>query len=112
GSGSSREHAAWAVYDYGFRAVVSSRFADIFRGNALNIGLLPVEVTPAFLQYIFDNSASEVTIDLEAQTISVGDKSERFEIDLYKKECLLKGYDDVDYLMSIRSEIEQFEARR
>ena len=118
GCGSSREHAAWAIYDYGFRVVVSSFFADIFRNNALNNGLLPIQVTPEFLSGIFDtiakDSKAQFTVDLENQTITnntTGD-SEKFAIDGYKKECLLNGYDDVDYLVTLRPEIETFEHAR
>lgn len=118
GSGSSREHAAWAIYDYGFRAVVSSFFADIFKNNALNNGLLPVQVTEDFLQKLFkaienDNNA-EVEIDLKKQTITIlatGD-SESFDINAYKKECLLNGYDDIDYLLNLKDKISAFEAER
>lgn len=118
GSGSSREHAAWAIYDYGFRAVVSSFFADIFKNNALNNGLLPVQVTEDFLQKLFkaienDNKA-EVEIDLKKQTITIlatGD-SESFDINAYKKECLLNGYDDIDYLLNLKDKISAFEAER
>lgn len=115
GSGSSREHAAWAVAGYGFRAVVSSFFADIFRNNALNNGLLPVIVSPEFLTEIF-NSVNEdpkatLTIDLEKQTITnnISGNSEHFDINAYKKECLLKGLDDIDYLLSKKNLIEQYE---
>ncbi|MFI3268309.1 MAG: 3-isopropylmalate dehydratase small subunit [Rikenellaceae bacterium] len=111
GCGSSREHAAWAIFDYGFKVVVSSFFADIFKNNALNNGLLPITVSEDFLAEIFsevekDNSA-KVAVDLEKQTIeivSTGTKAS-FDIDGYKKECLQMGYDDVDYLVSLRSEI-------
>ncbi len=115
GSGSSREHAAWAIYDHGFRVVVSSFFADIFKNNALNNGLLPVQVSPEFLSEIFDeiekDSSSEVEVNLENQTITIvnSGKQESFEINSYKKECLLKGYDDIDYLLSIKDKIEAFE---
>lgn len=115
GSGSSREHAAWAVAGYGFRAVVSSFFADIFRNNALNNGLLPVVVTPAFLAGIFDsvskNPKATLTIDLEKQRITNNEtgEAESFEINVYKKECLLKGLDDIDYLLSRKDQIEQYE---
>lgn len=117
GCGSSREHAAWAISGGGFRAVVSSFFADIFRGNALNNGLLPVQVSPEFLAGIFRaieaDPAVEITIDLPAQTIAVpGVGSERFEITPYKKECLVNGYDDVDYLVSMRDKVEDFEKKR
>lgn len=118
GSGSSREHAAWAIAGYGFRAVVSSFFADIFRNNALNNGLLPVIVTPEFLSEIFESVKKDqkatLTIDLESQTITndVTGKSEQFEINSYKKECLLNGLDDIDYLLSKKGMIEQFENNR
>ena len=118
GCGSSREHAAWAIFDYGFRVVVSSFFADIFRNNALNNGLLPIRVSEEFLNEIFEaikaDSAAKFEVDLENQTFTIlsTGKSASFYIDGYKKECLLNGYDDVDYLMSIRPEIERFEAAR
>ena len=118
GSGSSREHAAWAIYDYGFRVVVSSFFADIFKGNALNNGLLPVVVTPGFLQEIFDeiekNPSAEFTVDLENQTfiIESSGNSELFEINPYKKHCLQNGLDDIDYLVQMREEIEEFESTK
>lgn len=118
GSGSSREHAAWAVAGYGFRAVVSSFFADIFRNNALNNGVLPVIITPEFLSEIFKNvnndPKSSLTIDLEKQTITdnTSGKSESFEINPYKKECLLKGLDDIDYLLSKTNDIEKYEESR
>ena len=112
GCGSSREHAAWSIQDYGFKVVVSSFFADIFKNNALNNGVLPVTVTDAFLQQIFALGAdATLTVDLEKQTIVI-DKTgvaETFEINAYKKTCMLNGYDDIDYLLSIRNEIEQFE---
>jgi len=115
GSGSSREHAAWAIDGYGFKVVVSSFFADIFRGNALNNGVLPVIVSADFLAEIFasvnSESTSTLTIDLENQTItnnSTG-KSESFEINIYKKECLLNGLDDIDYLLSKKELTEAFE---
>ena len=115
GSGSSREHAAWAIFDYGFRVVVSSFFADIFKANALNNKLLPVQVSEAFLNKIFaaaeKDPNSELKVDLENQTITIlatGD-SESFDINPYKKTCLLKGYDDIDFLMSIKDKIEAFE---
>ncbi len=115
GCGSSREHAAWALLDYGFRVVVSSFFADIFRNNALNNGILPVQVSDSFLQRIFlqDNN-TELTVDLEKQTITINStsESEGFEISSYKKTCLLNGYDDIDYLLSIKEDIEQFEIQR
>jgi 3-isopropylmalate/(R)-2-methylmalate dehydratase small subunit len=112
GCGSSREHAAWSILDYGFRAVVSSFFADIFKNNALNNGVLPVQVSDAFLQKIFsEDSQSTLTIDLAKQTIIIdrtGD-SETFDINIYKKTCMLNGYDDIDYLLSIKADIETFE---
>ncbi len=118
GSGSSREHAAWAIDGYGFKVVVSSFFADIFRGNALNNGVLPVIVSADFLAEIFasanSNPASTLTIDLENQTImnnSTG-KSESFEINAYKKECLLNGLDDIDYLLSKKELTEAYEKTR
>ena len=117
GCGSSREHAAWALVDYGFKAVVSSYFADIFKGNALNNGLLPVQVSSEFLQQIFErvtiSPAQQLEIDLEKETISlIGDGevlSETFEINPYKKLCLINGYDDIDYLLSKRDLIEEYE---
>jgi len=112
GCGSSREHAAWSIKDYGFKVVVSSFFADIFKNNALNNGVLPVTVSDAFLQAIFAESAeSTLTIDLEKQTITIDSTgaSESFEINAYKKTCMLNGYDDIDYLLSMKEEIEKFE---
>lgn len=112
GSGSSREHAAWSLTDYGFRAVVSSFYADIFKNNALNNGLLPVRVTDAFLEEIFQGDEySTLTIDLKEQKITNNrtGNSENFEINDYKKTCMLNGYDDIDYLLSIRTDIEAFE---
>jgi len=117
GSGSSREHAAWAVYDYGFRVVVSSFFADIFKGNSLNNGLLPVVVSPGFLQKIFDaierNPEATFTVNLEKQTFTIDDskESENFEINPYKKHCLQNGLDDIDFLVEMKSEIAAFEAK-
>lgn len=114
GSGSSREHAAWAVYDYGFRCVVSSFFADIFRNNCLNIGVLPVQVSAEFLQKIFttieSDSNSQLTIDLPKQTITIDSTGEfeTFEINSYKKENMLNGFDDIDYLMNIKDQIGEF----
>ena len=112
GCGSSREHAAWSILDYGFTAVVSSFFADIFKNNALNNGVLPITVSDEFLQKIFlQGNTSELTIDLAQQTITInatGDQ-EKFDINIYKKTCMLNGYDDIDYLLSIRSDIETFE---
>lgn len=114
GSGSSREHAAWAIYDYGFRCVVSSFFADIFRNNCLNIGVLPVQVSPEFLEKIFRaieaNPNAELEVNLPEQTITLlptGEK-ESFEISGYKKENLINGFDDIDYLLNIKSEIQEF----
>lgn len=112
GCGSSREHAAWAIKDHGFAAVVSSFFADIFKNNALNNGLLPVTVSEAFLQEIFAQSnTSTLTIDLASQTITIDatGKQESFDINSYKKTCLLNGYDDIDYLINLKAEIETFE---
>ena len=112
GCGSSREHAAWSIQDYGFKVVVSSFFADIFKNNALNNGVLPVTVTDAFLQQIFAQGPDDtLTIDLEKQTITI-DKTgaaETFEINAYKKTCMLNGYDDIDYLLSMKEAIEKFE---
>ncbi len=118
GCGSSREHAAWAIDGAGFRAVVSSHFADIFRNNALNNGLLPVVVSEQMLSAIFRaveaDPKAELLIDLPAQTIELvgSDFKESFEIAPYKKQCLINGYDDVDFLVSIRSEIEAFEQNK
>ena len=115
GCGSSREHAAWALYDYGFRVVVSSFFADIFRGNALNNGLLPVQVTPealhAILQAIEQNPATTFVVDLENQTFTLPATGleASFDIDPFRKICMINGYDDIDYLLSLKSEIEAFE---
>ena len=115
GCGSSREHAAWAISDYGFRAVVSSFFADIFKGNALNNGLLPVQVSPKFLSILLEKVTHQpdtlVEIDLIKQTISIPELNlqEDFEINNYKKTCLLNGYDDIDYLISQQEKIKQFE---
>jgi 3-isopropylmalate/(R)-2-methylmalate dehydratase small subunit len=112
GCGSSREHAAWSIQDYGFKVVVSSFFADIFKNNALNNGVLPVTVTDAFLQQIFAQGPDDtLTIDLEKQTITI-DKTgaaETFDINAYKKTCMLNGYDDIDYLLSMKEAIEKFE---
>ena len=114
GSGSSREHAAWAVYDYGFRCVISSFFADIFRNNCLNIGVLPVQVSSEFLDEIFEaiqnQPSTELTVDLYKQniTISSSGKLESFDINDYKKDNMLNGYDDIDYLSNIKSDIEGF----
>ncbi|MBC7830379.1 MAG: 3-isopropylmalate dehydratase small subunit [Chitinophagaceae bacterium] len=118
GCGSSREHAAWAIKDYGFDVVISSFYADIFKSNALNNFLLPVQVSEGFLQKIFKaaaiDSSKELNVDLRQQTVtllSTGEQ-EKFDINVYKKTCLLNGYDDIDYLLSIRNEIEEFEAQK
>ncbi len=114
GSGSSREHAAWAVYDYGFRCVVSSFFADIFKNNCLNIGVLPVQVSPEFLKQIFDavyedaNAEIEVNLPEQAITIKSTGAQESFDINSYKKQNMLNGFDDIDYLQNIKGEIETF----
>ena len=118
GSGSSREHAAWAVYDYGFRCVVSSFFADIFKNNCLNIGVLPVQVSEEFLKTIFEaieeNPKTELLIDLPNQKIQINTTgaSESFEINAYKKENMLNGYDDIDYLESMKEDIKTFAVNR
>jgi len=118
GSGSSREHAAWAIDGYGFKVVVSSFFADIFQNNALNNGVLPVVVSADFLSEVFASVNSDpkatLTINLENQTVTnnATGKSETFEINAYKKECLLNGLDDIDYLLSKKEQIEQFEKTR
>jgi 3-isopropylmalate/(R)-2-methylmalate dehydratase small subunit len=124
GCGSSREHAAWSLLDYGFRVVVSSFFADIFKNNALNNGILPVQVSDEFLQKIFaQDNQTELTIDLEKQTITIGGskvsplggdlegagEAEAFAINSYKKTCLLNGYDDIDFLLSNIAAIEKYE---
>jgi 3-isopropylmalate/(R)-2-methylmalate dehydratase small subunit len=113
GCGSSREHAAWALYDFGFRVVVSSFFADIFKNNALNNGLLPVVVTDRFLHRLLTSiqqePTTEIRVDLPSQTIRVGEVSESFEINAYKKICMTHGYDDIDYLLSLRQEIRTFD---
>ena len=112
GCGSSREHAAWAILDFGFKVVVSSFFADIFKNNALNNGVLPVTVSDTFLEKIFQqNNTGTLTVNLEAQTITIdatGDQ-EKFDINSYKKTCLLNGYDDIDFLLSNKEEIIKFE---
>jgi 3-isopropylmalate/(R)-2-methylmalate dehydratase small subunit len=114
GSGSSREHAAWAVYDYGFRCVVSSFFADIFKNNCLNVGVLPVQISPDFLKIIFKtvkkNPKTELIVNLPNQkiTISLSGRSESFDINSYKKENMLNGYDDIDYLNNIKDDISNF----
>lgn len=118
GCGSSREHAAWAIKDYGFDVVVSSFFADIFKNNAQNNFLVPVQVTEAFLQKLFEaiskNPATRITVSVAEQKITLDEtgESEPFEINAYKKTCLVNGYDDIDYLLSIAGDIEQFEKTR
>ena len=118
GCGSSREHAAWALVGYGFRVIVSSFFADIFKGNALNNGLLPLQVTPSFLAILMktvqENPETKIEVDLENQTISLSDTNvyENFDIDPYKKTCMINGYDDIDYLLSKKEMIEAFEIQR
>jgi 3-isopropylmalate/(R)-2-methylmalate dehydratase small subunit len=118
GCGSSREHAAWAIDDYGFKVVISSFFADIFKGNALNNGVLPITVPEEFLENIFDqvfaDPSAEIAVDLEAQTVSIVKTGESFafEINPYKKSCLINGYDDIDFLISHKEEIEKFEQTR
>jgi 3-isopropylmalate/(R)-2-methylmalate dehydratase small subunit len=114
GCGSSREHAAWAIADGGFKVVISSFFADIFKNNALNNALLPVQVSDTFLKKIFDtigkNAASILTVDLTQQKVMLEDgSSENFDINPYKKTCLINGYDDIDYLLDLRNDIKQFE---
>lgn len=115
GTGSSREHAAWAIKDYGFKVVVSSSFGDIFRNNALNNGLLAVEVTKKFLselfESIFNNPATELNVNLEQQFVQMlpCKRAENFEINSYRKNCLLKGYDDIDFLMSLKEKTLEFE---
>ncbi|KAA6441367.1 3-isopropylmalate dehydratase small subunit [Dyadobacter flavalbus] len=118
GSGSSREHAAWAIYDYGFRCVVSSFFADIFKGNSLNIGILPVQVSAAFLDKIFlaieadPNAELEVNLPDQKITILSTGESESFDINGYKKHNLMNGFDDIDYLQAMKNEIREFETER
>jgi 3-isopropylmalate/(R)-2-methylmalate dehydratase small subunit len=118
GSGSSREHAAWAIYDYGFRCVISSFFADIFKGNSLNIGILPVQVSEGFLDKIFKaiekNPKAEIEVNLPTQTVTIvatGEK-EGFDINSYKKNNMTNGFDDIDYLISLKSDIKAFEKAR
>ncbi|MCA0959495.1 3-isopropylmalate dehydratase small subunit [Allomuricauda sp. XS_ASV26] len=114
GSGSSREHAAWAVYDYGFRCVVSSFFADIFRNNCLNIGVLPVQVSPEFLDKIFKaieaDPKTELEVNLPEQKITIlaSGENENFDINNYKKDNMLNGFDDIDYLLNIQRDIEKY----
>ena len=118
GSGSSREHAAWAIYDYGFRCVISSFFADIFKGNSMNIGILPVTVSPEFLDKIFQaieaDAKTEIEVDLPAQkvTIVASGESEGFAINGYKKNNLINGFDDIDYLQAMKAQIGVFETTR
>jgi 3-isopropylmalate/(R)-2-methylmalate dehydratase small subunit len=115
GCGSSREHAAWAIADYGFRVVISSFFADIFKNNALNNATLPIQVSDAFLKSVFalieKDPHTAITVDLQNQRVTLADgTSESFDINAYKKTCLTNGYDDIDYLLSLREEIRQFDA--
>ncbi|KAA2223186.1 3-isopropylmalate dehydratase small subunit [Chryseobacterium sediminis] len=115
GCGSSREHAAWSLTDYGFKVIISSYFADIFKGNALNNGLVPVKVSEEFLKEILEgineNPDNEIAIDVELQSVSFKDTTETFEIDSYKKICLLNGYDDIDFLISRKQTITNFELK-
>lgn len=117
GCGSSREHAAWAIQDYGFNVVISSFFADIFKGNALNNGLLPIQVSDEFLAAIFSavekDSATKITVDLEQQTVTLEatGAQQTFEINPYKKSCLINGYDDIDFILNQREAIEAFELK-
>lgn len=118
GSGSSREHAAWAIAGYGFRVVVSSFFADIFKNNSMNNGLLPVVISPEFLAEVFASitadPATTLTVDLPAQTITnnLTGRSESFDINAYKKDCLVNGLDDIDYLLGNKQKIEAYETGR
>jgi len=116
GCGSSREHAAWALTDYGFRVVISSFFADIFKGNALNNGLLPIQVSEEFLKNLIktitENPETTVNVDLENQSLSFNNEQTSFEIDQYKKICLIEGYDDIDFLINKKEAIEKFEQQR
>ncbi|MAR43299.1 MAG: 3-isopropylmalate dehydratase small subunit [Flavobacteriaceae bacterium] len=118
GSGSSREHAVWAIYDYGFRCVISSFFADIFKNNCLNIGVLPVQISAEFLQLIFDSIKKspnvKLKINLIEQDVSISGIShkEKFEINPYKKENMMNGFDDIDYLLNMKSEIKKFATKR
>lgn len=118
GCGSSREHAAWAVHDYGFKVVVSSFFADIFRNNCLNNGVLPVQVSPEFLSKIFSllvtDPQATFKVDLQGQIFTIASSGEEasFDISAYKKECLLNGYDDIDYLISLKDKVSEFEKSR
>ena len=118
GSGSSREHAVWAIYDYGFRCVISSFFADIFKNNCLNIGVLPVQISADFLELIFNSIKKNPNVNLKVnlieQEVSISDISqiEKFEINPYKKENMMNGFDDIDYLLNMKSEIKNFAAKR
>jgi 3-isopropylmalate/(R)-2-methylmalate dehydratase small subunit len=118
GCGSSREHAAWSIGEYGIKVVISSFFADIFKGNALNNGILPVQVSEEYLQILFkaikENPQTKIQVDLENQkvTLKETEQTETFEINPYKKLCLINGYDDIDYLLSIKDKIETFEENR
>ena len=116
GCGSSREHAAWAIYDYGFRVVISSSFADIFKNNALNNGLLPVEVRSEVLSSLFkqvyENPKTTCNIDLEKQILSFGDTAVSFDINPYRRMCLMNAYDDIDYLLSLKEDIFAYEQGR
>ncbi|WP_219224407.1 3-isopropylmalate dehydratase small subunit [Pedobacter antarcticus] len=118
GCGSSREHAAWAIQDAGFDVVISSFFADIFKGNALNNGLLPIQVSDEFLAKIFttvgQSHGAQLTVDLENQTVTIADTGDQteFEINAYKKSCLINGYDDIDFILNQKNLIEEFEQAR
>ena len=116
GCGSSREHAAWAIVGYGFKVVISSFFADIFKGNALNNGLLPIQVSPEYLKELLAgieaNPELPITVDLENQVVETAFAKAEFEIDPYKKVCMINGYDDIDFLLSKKAEIEAFEKER
>ena len=118
GCGSSREHAAWALKAYGFKVIVSSYFADIFKGNSLNNGLLPLQVSPEFLNKIFTainkDPSEKLQVDLENQQIKISSTgvSEKFEIDPYKKNCMINGYDDIDFLVSRKEAIQKFEEKK
>ncbi|QQT30300.1 3-isopropylmalate dehydratase small subunit [Sphingobacterium multivorum] len=118
GCGSSREHAAWAIQDYGFDVVISSFFADIFKGNALNNGVLPIQVPEEFLAKIFElvhqNPKTEIIVDLEKQTVMLTETGDQFEFEInpYKKSCLINGYDDIDFILNQKDSIEAFEAKR
>ncbi|MGJ1438676.1 3-isopropylmalate dehydratase small subunit [Sphingobacterium siyangense] len=118
GCGSSREHAAWAIQDYGFDVVISSFFADIFKGNALNNGVLPIQVPEEFLAKIFElvhqNPTTAIIVDLEKQTVMLTETGDQFEFEInpYKKSCLINGYDDIDFILNQKNSIEAFEANR